>query len=103
MIGPELMGSLAQFGTAGLIGMMWLMERKSAQEHERQIREAHAQLIDGRTQLEALLGVVRSNTSALEAIGNQQRELGNIVRDRVGFGAGGVRRGRDDVRTDTAR
>ncbi|MCA9279850.1 MAG: hypothetical protein H6815_05320 [Phycisphaeraceae bacterium] len=87
MIGPDLMGSLAQLGTAGLIGMMWLSERKSAQEHERQIREAHARLIDGKIELEALLGVVRANTAALETIGNQQRELNDLVRQSIRTGA----------------
>lgn len=80
MIEAELMAALAQFGTAGLIGALWLWERRSASERERQLREAHERLIDSRVTLEALLGVVRANTEALQAISIQQRDLASIVR-----------------------
>lgn len=64
---PDL-AALAQLGAAGLIGWMWLAERRAAATRERQLGDAHERLMQERPQLSALLEVVRDNTRALSAL-----------------------------------
>lgn len=71
----EVMGSLTQFGVAGLVCWMWLMERRSSAERERQITEAHTKLIQQDEAQRALLDVIRDNTKAMAALEAGQRGL----------------------------
>jgi hypothetical protein len=75
VVDPEVAGSLVQFGTAGLIGWMWLSERRGAMERERQLRESHERIVQERTTTEALLACVRENTRVLAQIEAGQRSL----------------------------
>ena len=64
-----------QFGTAGLIGWMWLTERREAATGVKHLREAHERIVHEKTSLEAVLGAVRENTRVLEQIAEAQRGL----------------------------
>jgi len=91
MIEAELAGAVAQFGVAGLVGWMWLSERRSAAGRERELSESHRRLIEDRSALGALLETVRSNTRAMATLEVAQRELIAALRGPVG---GGVSPGR---------
>lgn len=69
----DLAAAVAQLGAAGLIGWMWLSERRAAAAREAQLRELHERLMQERPQVAVLLSVVRENTRALAAIENGQR------------------------------
>lgn len=69
----DLITTLTQFGVAGLIAWMWLSERRAAAERERQLAEAHQRILEQRTQLQALIDVVRDNTRAITALETGQR------------------------------
>lgn len=85
----EVMGALTQFGVAGLICWMWLVERRASADRERQISEAHRAIIEQRDERDGLIEVVRENTRALAMLEGSQRELiGAIER----FGSRGDRR-----------
>jgi hypothetical protein len=75
MLDAEMAGSLVQFGTAGLIGWMWLSERRDAATAVKQLREAHERIVQEKTSLDAVLGAVRENTRVLEQIAESQRAL----------------------------
>jgi len=75
MTDPDFTVTLAQFGAAGLMGWMWLSERRSAVERERQLTEAHERLLAERTSTSTLLHAIEANTRALAAIEGAQREL----------------------------
>lgn len=79
----EVMGALTQFGVAGLICWMWLVERRASAERERQITEAHKVIIEQRDEREGLVEVVRDNTKALAMLEGSQRELIGAI-DRLG-------------------
>lgn len=64
-----------QFGAAGLIGWMWLTERRAAAERERQLCELHDRLMQERPQIATLMQVVRENTRALVSLEAGQRAL----------------------------
>jgi len=60
--------SLDQFtnlSMAGLMGAMWLWERRTSRQREQQIDEAHARIMGDRILLDQLLDVVRQNTEAV--------------------------------------
>ncbi|RMD63381.1 MAG: hypothetical protein D6824_05380 [Planctomycetota bacterium] len=71
----DLLASLAQFGAAGLIGFMWLTERRHAQRRDQQLTEAHERLLEQRLQLEQLIRVVGDNTRALTRVEEAQRAV----------------------------
>ncbi len=79
----EVMGALTQFGVAGLICWMWLVERRASSERERQISEAHRAIIEQRNERDGLVEVVRENTKALAMLEGSQRELIGAI-DRLG-------------------
>ncbi len=81
----EIMGALTQFGVAGLICWMWLVERRAGAERERQISESHRALMQQRDEKDGLVEVVRDNTRAVTALEVGQRELIGAI-DRLGRG-----------------
>jgi len=93
-----ILSSLTQLGAAGLIGWLWLCERRASLGRDRQIEEAHARIMLERESASALLGIVRENTEAVAGLRETQRSLGLAI-DRLavrlgeeGAGAGGSRR-----------
>ena len=56
---------MTQFGAAGLIGWMWITERRAASARERQVGDVHERIMRERREMETLVEVVRENTKAL--------------------------------------
>jgi hypothetical protein len=79
---PDLIASFAQFGAAGLVGWMWLSERRASAQREKQLTEAHERLVAERTSLDALLTAIRENTRVLAQIEGGQRTLISILAAR---------------------
>ena len=77
---PDILPALAQLGAAGLIGWMWLTERRSAAERERQLTAAHDRILHERESLGTLIGALNGNTRALTLLEAGQRELAAAVR-----------------------
>lgn len=82
----ELLGSVAQFGVAGLIAVMWLVERRSALAREKELSEAHGRVMSQKVELDALIEVVRENTRAVAALEGGQRELTALLHRAAGSG-----------------
>ena len=70
---------LTQFGAAGLIGLLWIMERRYAVHRDRQLDEAHRKLTDQKHDLEALLNVVKENTKAINTLQQGQVRLISLL------------------------
>lgn len=71
----DLVPMLTQFGMAGLIGLLWVVERRNAATRERQLDEAHSRLLSAHRDSEVLLTVVRDNTRAIAALEHSQQRL----------------------------
>lgn len=78
----ELVNVLAQFGPAGLIGFLWLYERRNSATRERQLDEAHrtTRMLD--RQVDSLLTVVKDNTRAVNSLEQSQRHLIGLLERR---------------------
>jgi hypothetical protein len=63
------------FGAAGLMGAMWLWERKTSRQREEQLDEAHVRILGDRVQLEQLIDVVRQNAEAMTRLSATQDQL----------------------------
>jgi hypothetical protein len=72
---PETATLVAQFGVAGLIGWMWLSERRTAQDREQKLSEAHDLLTRERRGVDVLLAALDANTRALATLEGTQRRL----------------------------
>ena len=73
---------LSEFGAAGLIGVLWIIERRAATARERELREAHGRIMHQQRALDALLEVVRENTRAMTALEQTQRRVVELI-DRL--------------------
>jgi len=71
----DIARELAQFGAAGLMGMLWILERRHSALREAQITAAHERLMEQRTALSELVTLVRENTVAMTALERTQRRL----------------------------
>ncbi|MDB5326470.1 MAG: hypothetical protein JWM57_2039 [Phycisphaerales bacterium] len=67
--------SLSSLGAAGLIGAMWLWERRQSTEREKQLDEAHTRILADRVQLDALIELVQHSTETLSKLALQQDAL----------------------------
>ena len=67
--------SVASLGAAGMMGAMWLWERRTSQKREQQIDESHARIVADRVQLDQLIDVVRQNTDAMSRLCATQDQL----------------------------
>jgi hypothetical protein len=61
----DALGQLTSLGAAGIMGAMWLWERRNSQKRDEQLDEAHGRILGDRVQLEQLIEVVRTNAEAL--------------------------------------
>ncbi|HEV8606764.1 MAG TPA: hypothetical protein VGQ99_15420 [Tepidisphaeraceae bacterium] len=78
------------FGAAGLMGAMWLWERKTSRQREEQLDEAHVRILGDRVQLEQLIDVVRQNVEAMTRLGAIQDQLvRKLDREEQRAGKGG--------------
>lgn len=80
MMQAELVGAMAQFGVAGLIGWMWLSERRAAAARERQLEQAHERLMSERLHVEVLVNVAGGVQRALGDLERAQRDLCRTLR-----------------------
>jgi len=74
---------LATFGAAGLMGAMWLWERKLSRTREEQLTEAHGRITRDEQRLEKLVRVVEQNTAAVTGFAETQRQAVDALRDLV--------------------
>ena len=75
------MGDLTSLGAAGLMGMMWLWERRQSRSYEQQLSDCHARILRDEQRLEQLTKVVEQNTAALTRFNESQRVMIETLKD----------------------
>lgn len=72
---PDIFDTITNLGAAGLMGAMWLWERRTSRQREQQLDEAHDRICADRVGLEELMSVVRQNAEALARLTVTQEQL----------------------------
>ena len=74
-----MLETLTQFGAAGLMGALWIWERRLSRRRESQLDQAHRSLCTQRTELRMLVRLVRRNTQAIERFDHTQQRLNHVL------------------------
>jgi len=83
MTSLSIVYDLASFGAAGLMGAMWLWERKISRLREEQLTDAHDRILRDEQRLSKLVHVVEQNTAAITSFSEMQRQVVDAVKDLV--------------------
>lgn len=75
----EMVETFTQFGAAGLIGLLWVYERRQAVSRERQLDEAHRKVVQQDHDGQVLTTLVKENTRALSALQQTQMRLVELL------------------------
>jgi hypothetical protein len=67
-------GDIASLGAAGVMGAMWLWERKANRQREEQLTASHERIVRDEERLDKLTQVVEQNTAAFVRFNETQRE-----------------------------
>ncbi len=79
MIEAEMLAVVTQLGAAGLMGVMWLTERRGAVQREQQLTGAHERIMLQQKHLDVLVRALEDNTRALISLESNQRELAGVL------------------------
>lgn len=73
---------LTNLGISGVMGAMWLWERRTSRAREQQIDEAHARIVSDRIMLDQLMLVVKQNAEAMTRLSTTQQQLVEQIRGK---------------------
>ncbi len=79
VVEPEMLAIVTQLGAAGLMGVMWLTERRAASLRETQLSGAHERIMLQQKHLDVLVRALEDNTRALISLESNQRELAGVL------------------------
>ena len=78
------LSQLTSLGAAGIMGAMWLWERRQSQQRDQQLDEAHVRILGDRVQLDQLIEVVKTNAEAMTRLGTVQDQLVRTLEKKGG-------------------
>lgn len=78
-----VISDLASLGAAGVMGAMWLWERRSSQQREEQLTQAHGRIVRDEERLTMLTQVVEQNTAAIARFNETQRQTCETLKHLV--------------------
>jgi hypothetical protein len=81
MIPPAMISDLASLGAAGIMGAMWLWERRTSRLREEQLDDAHDRILRDEQRLGKLIEVVEHNTAALTRFTETQHSIRQALAD----------------------
>lgn len=76
-----MFADLASFGAAGLMGAMWLWERKASRDRDEQLLAAHQRICRDEQRLEKLVQVVEQNTATMSHFSETQRQMAETLKE----------------------
>jgi hypothetical protein len=66
---------ITSLGASGIMGAMWLWERRMSRQRETQLDEAHSRILSDRVQLDELIRVVEQNSEAMGRLTASQEQM----------------------------
>lgn len=76
----SIITDLASLGAAGIMGAMWLWERRASTQRERELTEAHERIRRDEQRLGMLADVVGQTTTAIITFDATQRETNELIK-----------------------
>jgi hypothetical protein len=81
---PDALSQFTSLGAAGIMGAMWLWERRQSQQRDQQLDESHTRILGDRVQLEQLIEVVNTNAEAMTRLATVQDQLVRTLEKKGG-------------------
>jgi hypothetical protein len=78
----DALPQLTSLGAAGVMGAMWLWERRTSRQRDQQLDEAHTRIVGDRVQLDQLIEVVKGNAEAMTRLATVQDQLVRTLEKR---------------------
>ena len=75
----SVIADLTSFGAAGLMGSMWLWERRLSRRREEQLDDAHDRIHRDEQRLACLTDVVDKNTAAIVRFATHQKTQNDLL------------------------
>ena len=75
----NVLNDLASLGAAGVMGAMWLWERRASRQRDQQLTDAHERIARDEQRLGQLVQVVEHNTAALTRFADTQQSLARAI------------------------
>ena len=72
---PDVLDAITNLGAAGIMGAMWLWERRTSRQREQQLDACHDRILADRVSLDELMNVVRQNADAMIRLTVTQEQL----------------------------
>jgi len=94
---------LTSMGAAGVMGAMWLWERRSSAQRERELSESHERIMRDEQRLDKLTQVVEQATAAITRFEQTQREMSGFIKHllkEIHHGSDTAQRGTADARSE---
>jgi hypothetical protein len=82
----DVLQSITSLGAAGIIGWMWLWERRTGRDREAQLDQAHQRIIADQIHLETVLHTLAANTEAVTKLIAVCEEMARELERRPGCG-----------------
>lgn len=79
----SIISDLTSFGAAGLMGAMWLIERRLSRRRESQLDDAHNRICRDEERLDMLTDVVGRNNAAIVKFLQHQQHQTEILKHLV--------------------
>ncbi|MHC4981556.1 MAG: hypothetical protein ACYTF6_00095 [Planctomycetota bacterium] len=76
-----IISDFASFGAAGVMGAMWLWERRLSRIRESQLTDSHQRILRDEQRLEQITHVVEQNTAAFAKFTETQRQVIETLKD----------------------
>lgn len=77
----QILSELASLGSAGVMGAMWLWERRNSRQRDEQLSDAHERILRDEQRLGQLVEVVEHNTSAMAGFTETQQAVRQALAD----------------------
>jgi hypothetical protein len=76
-----ILSDFASLGAAGVMGAMWLWERRLSRCREQQLTEAHDRILRDEQRLSQITRVVEGNTAAVSRFTETQRQVVETLKE----------------------
>ena len=92
---------LTSMGAAGVMGAMWLWERRASAQRERELTESHERILRDEQRLDKLTHVVEQATAAIARFQQTQQDMADLIKhfvEEIHHGTAEARNSKSEIR-----